>query len=807
MAEPARVVPTPLVSVVIAAFNAEKYIKPTCLSVLRQTYTAIEIIVVDDGSTDGTAAIVEALAQSDPRIRLIRQPNLGTAAARNRAIAAATGEFIAPLDADDLWHPKKIERQVRRLEASGPGTGMVYCWWAWIDASGTVLDRSPRWMVEGRVSSKLVEVNFAGSTSVPLYRRSCIEALHGYSGAFKDEGCPGCEDWDLALRVAEQYAVAVVPAVLVGYRRRPNSMSAQYHTMWRSHGRAVTEISDRQPAVEPYVFRRSSEQFALYLAGVALWSGNLLQAFRWGLHVRSLRLALAVFPHVVRMLLRRATRALRPSPALSLEHEWCNESDFPEPLIPYDRIYARRWRSHGSASQVWAMRVAHELLLARLRVERWLDSTKTDQPPRVVVTACWAFPIYSQTFVHQEVASLAQAGYSVRFLYTSPAPRTDLADTCASLWPLRRRVVLHAAIGARDLASFRRRMPGKVEQLVELIASAAGLHPEDLEHHEHFLHAFSFARAVEAYGPAYIHSYFFYERTLFALVASYLLDIPRGVSCYADHMLNDYALKVVPLHLRTCDVIVATSQRIRIELEAMNGGPLPGVVVKPNAIDTASFAAVPRRRATGDRLRLIAVSRLDPKKGLEYLIDAVRLLTDRGLDVEAQIVGSASVHQPGSADYADSLDHRVERLHLRGVVRFAGQLASPRVRSALHAADIFVAPSVEMPNGDKDGMPTAVLEAMAAGCPIVATSAGSIHEIIDDRQEGLIVPQRDPTALAAAIELLARDEDHAARLAARAAARARREFDVAACESLLHDRVRVAIRQGHLKPSLAAAVR
>src|SRR5262245_59273659 len=161
MAEPGRLTSAPLVSVIIAAYNAERYIRTTCLSVLNQTYSAIEIIVIDDGSTDRTAAIVQALADADPRIRLVRQANRGTAAARNRAIAEARGEFIAPVDADDLWHPTKLERQVRRLQACGADTGMVYCWWAWIDANDVVLDRSPRWLIEGHVAAKLIEVNFA----------------------------------------------------------------------------------------------------------------------------------------------------------------------------------------------------------------------------------------------------------------------------------------------------------------------------------------------------------------------------------------------------------------------------------------------------------------------------------------------------------------------------------------------------------------------------------------------------------------------------------------------------------------------
>ena len=98
--------------------------------------------------------------------------------------------------------------------------------------------------------------------------------------------------------------------------------------------------------------------------------------------------------------------------------------------------------------------------------------------------------------------------------------------------------------------------------------------------------AFAFARCADAYAPDYLHSYFFYEGTLFALVASMLLDIPRGVSCYADHMLDDYALKVVGLHLRQTSLVIATSQRtgmpvstevIAVAMEMPAEGPSLGV--------------------------------------------------------------------------------------------------------------------------------------------------------------------------------------------------------------------------------------
>jgi glycosyltransferase involved in cell wall biosynthesis len=336
---------TPLVSVVIAAFNAEPYIEDACRSVLQQTYASIELIVVDDGSTDRTADIVRNVAGADQRVRLIRQSNGGVAAARNRAIAEASGEFIAPLDADDVWAPAKLERQVRRLQDGGEQTGLAYCWWAWIDEGNEVLDRSPRWDIEGCVWPQLIEVNFTGGASVPMFRRICVQELGGYSVTLRDAGSGGCEDWDLALRVAERYQAAVVPAVLVGYRRHAANMSANYGTMWRSHSRVLMEFAERHPMVPRDRFRRSRAQFALHLAGVAFWSGDYLEACRWSIRARHLTLGLGVLPHATRLFVRRLLHADRSKRRLNVKDGAFDEAVLAEPLIPYDRIYARHWES------------------------------------------------------------------------------------------------------------------------------------------------------------------------------------------------------------------------------------------------------------------------------------------------------------------------------------------------------------------------------------------------------------------------------------------------------------------------------
>ena len=105
-----------LVSIIVPAYNAERFIARTLRSALRQTYVTFEMIVIDDGSTDSTGAVARAFAQSDERVRVISVPNGGVAKARNIGISEAAGELVAFLDADDLWHPTKLERQMAALD-------------------------------------------------------------------------------------------------------------------------------------------------------------------------------------------------------------------------------------------------------------------------------------------------------------------------------------------------------------------------------------------------------------------------------------------------------------------------------------------------------------------------------------------------------------------------------------------------------------------------------------------------------------------------------------------------------------------
>lgn len=239
--------PLPLVTVIIPAYNAADTIGETLLSVRTQTHSALEIRVVDDGSTDSTAGVVESHARADPRVALIRQSNMGVAAARNAAIADATGDYIAPIDADDLWHPQKIERQVAVMESGGSRVGLVYTWSAHLDEHSRVRRYADQYEHEGYVLKWLCEFNMVGNGSSPLMRADAVRQAGGYDASLVRYRAQGCEDWALYLAIAERFEFRVVPEYLTGYRLMPASMSSDIDQMWRSFSLVERNLRARRP--------------------------------------------------------------------------------------------------------------------------------------------------------------------------------------------------------------------------------------------------------------------------------------------------------------------------------------------------------------------------------------------------------------------------------------------------------------------------------------------------------------------------------------------------------------------------------
>lgn len=414
--------------------------------------------------------------------------------------------------------------------------------------------------------------------------------------------------------------------------------------------------------------------------------------------------------------------------------------------------------------------------------------------PGAIVTACWSFPIHSQTFVYQEMTALAWTGMDTRVFCCDTNPQSELPAAFAGLWPKRLVMQTDWAAGQRDLAHFRTTRPARVDALLARLAQATGRTPDALLQESIVLTGFTFARHVELARASYLHTYFFYDQSFLALMAAFLLEIPRGITCYADHMLGDYAFKLVPLHLQLADVVVATSARIKDELVALGGEP-GKIVVKPNGIDVARFPYVPAATRLGltGVPELVAVQRIEPKKGLIHLVEAMARLRDRGVAARLNLVGGVDANTPTSAECHRELVARIEALQLGDTAVLHGVLQQHQFAPIVARSRIFVAPYVEVGSGDKDGIPTAVLEAMSTGLPIVATDAGSIVEASRDGIEAFIVPQRDPEALADVIARLLTDATLYTRMSDAARARAVNEFDIHVTETRLHERIRHAL--------------
>ncbi len=197
-----------LISVVIPTYNRAHCILRAVESAANQTYPDLEIIVGDDGSTDGTASLLRTYACARPLRFIEGGVKQGAPAARNRGIALSTGQWVAFLDSDDLWHRRKLERQMESLLAAGAAFGACYTGLADYDDAGRLCGVS-RATDQGDIRPGLRTHNLVGSTSSVLVRRDLLCEVGGFA-----PGLRSCQDWELWLRLAERTKFACVPEIL-----------------------------------------------------------------------------------------------------------------------------------------------------------------------------------------------------------------------------------------------------------------------------------------------------------------------------------------------------------------------------------------------------------------------------------------------------------------------------------------------------------------------------------------------------------------------------------------------------------------
>ena len=271
----------PSVSVVIPLYQTERYIALAVASVLAQTYADFEVLVIDDGSSDRGPEIVRGY--TDPRIRLVTQANRGLAGARNTGIREACSPIIAFLDADDVWHPTKLERHVAHLTGN-PAVGVSFAASRFIDDDGEPMGlvQRPRPPSDGRTFAPgdIFCRNPVGNGSAPVIRRDTLDAIAFYDSTLErtcwfDESFRQSEDIECWTRIAAttNWQFGYIDEALTDYRVNTTGLSANTQRQLETWRRFRAKVASYAPGVEALYGHRAEAYQLRYLARRAI-AGN-----------------------------------------------------------------------------------------------------------------------------------------------------------------------------------------------------------------------------------------------------------------------------------------------------------------------------------------------------------------------------------------------------------------------------------------------------------------------------------------------------------------------------------------------------
>ena len=233
------------ISVIIPAYNAQHTILETIESVQQQTFKELEIIVINDGSTDQTLDKVKSI--KDSRILVFDYPNSGASIARNRGISKASGDYISFIDADDLWTKDKLEKQLTALQ-NNPQASVSYSWIAiMLENKESSADRvsyfpGKKVFFEGNIYSQLLLENFIANGSNILAKKEAIASIEKFDSSLKIG-----EDWDFYLRLAAKYCYVLVPEHQVIYRKSSTSLSTDVSNMEKDSLRIIERAYQNAP--------------------------------------------------------------------------------------------------------------------------------------------------------------------------------------------------------------------------------------------------------------------------------------------------------------------------------------------------------------------------------------------------------------------------------------------------------------------------------------------------------------------------------------------------------------------------------
>ena len=377
-----------------------------------------------------------------------------------------------------------------------------------------------------------------------------------------------------------------------------------------------------------------------------------------------------------------------------------------------------------------------------------------------------SFTALSHTFITREVNQLRKMGAEVHLLsLRSPGtsattePECDLSS-CQYAYPAPWRHTLRAA--GRTLIRTPKRLKDALGTIVQTRDANIAVKLKLLYQ---LAVANRFTQMIQERGIEHIHAHFAGSPTTFALLLHRLTGIPFT---FTDHGAGIFHERVaLDVKFRHAAGISAISH-YNIAFYRKFTSDLPPVRVVRCGLALEQFSFRQRTRS-GDPLQILAVSRLVPKKGFSYLLNALHLLSNEGIAWRARLVGEGPL--------LESLQAQANSLGLDDL-EFTGPRQQSEIRSYLEDADVFVLPCVVAPDGDMDGIPVTIMEAMACGCPVISTRVSGIPELVRDGETGMLIEPEDAPALAAAIAQLTRDPKLVIRLSRAGREWVEQEFNI-----------------------------
>jgi glycosyltransferase involved in cell wall biosynthesis len=397
-----------------------------------------------------------------------------------------------------------------------------------------------------------------------------------------------------------------------------------------------------------------------------------------------------------------------------------------------------------------------------------INAAPEEAAPFRVLYVVSLFPCWSETFIVREINGLIERGADVRIVsLRHPSEALVQADARALLGRVSYppRGIAEAAAAFRELA----RSPLPHARLLLKIVRGLAMRPVALAKSlVAWWRTLALVPRVRAMAPDWIHAHWATYPSTSALALAQALGVPFSFTAHAHDLFVEDHLQMEKLTAARFSVTISEFNRSllrrRFGAEAVERLHVIRCGVRPEDLP---FKPEGEREAG----RLLAVGRLDEIKGFDVLVEACARLRDAGVPFSCEIVGEGELRS--------SLEERVRSLRLEGSVALLGALAQEDVRARLYRASVFVMPSVVAADGNMDGIPVALMEAMAAGLPVVSTTVSGIPEIVTDGSNGRLVPPRDPEALADMIRSLLDDPEGRRRLAAGARETVERQFNAA----------------------------